>query len=498
MAAAPHPVYWLGNDTLRVSAALFAENRRRLCQGLKAKDGVVSKSVVVLQGGEQKQRYCTDTDLLFRQESFFHWAFGVTEPDCYGAIDVDSGKSILFVPKLPESYATWMGEIFSKDHFKEKYAVDEVQYACDVMHLLVMHSLIFMLFFSPQRGQNTDSGSICREASFEGISRDRAGYSLLAAVCVCSRLIKTDMELEVLRYTNRVSSEAHKLVMKNVKPGQKEYEMESLFQHYCYTKGGMRHTSYTCICGTGNNSSVLHYGHAGAPNDKTIVDGDMCLFDMGGEYYCYSSDITCSFPANGKFTADQRAIYEAVLKSSRAVMAAIKPGVKWTDMHRLADRVHLEELVKIGILHGSVEDMLKVHLGSVFMPHGLGHLLGIDVHDVGGYPEGVDRVDEPGLRSLRMGRLVQERMVLTVEPGIYFINHLLDQALADSTQSCFIDNQVLARFRGFGGVRIEDDIAVTADGIELLTCVPRTVEEIEAFMADSAKPFSLVVKSEKF
>ncbi|GAA6213321.1 xaa-Pro dipeptidase, partial [Lates japonicus] len=275
--------------------------------------------------------------------------------------------------------------------------------------------------------------------------------------------------------------------MKHVKHGQKEYEMESLFQHYCYTKGGMRHTSYTCICGTGNNCSVIFYGHAGAPNDKTIMDGDMCLFDMGGEYYCYSSDITSSFPANGKFTPDQRAIYEAVLKSSRAVMAAIRPGVKWTDMHRLADWVHLEELVKIGILNGSVEDMMKVHLGSVFMPHGLGHLLGIDVHDVGGYPEGVERINEPGLINLLMGRLVQERMVLTVEPGIYFINHLLDQALANPAQSCFINNQVLSRFRGFGGVRIEENIVVTANGIELLTCVPRTVEEIEAFMADSEK-----------
>uniref|UniRef100_A0A3B4FRY6 Xaa-Pro dipeptidase n=1 Tax=Pundamilia nyererei TaxID=303518 RepID=A0A3B4FRY6_9CICH len=472
MAAAAQPVYWLGNDTLRVSAALFAENRRRLCQGLKAKDGVVPKSVVVLQGGEQTQRYCTDTDVLFRQESFFHWAFGVTEADCYGAIDVDSGKSILFVPKLPESYATWMGEIFPKEHFKEKYAVDEVHHTCDV-------SLSVLVF--------TAQSTVMCNVIF--LVRETAGYSF----SVCSRVVKTDMELEVLRYTNRVSSEAHKMIMKHVKPGKKEYEMESLFQHYCYTKGGMRHTSYTCICGTGNNSSVLHYGHAGAPNDKTIAGGDMCLFDMGGEYYCYSSDITCSFPANGKFTPDQRAIYEAVLKASRAVMAALRPGVKWTDMHRVADRVHLEELVKIGILIGSVEDMMKVHLGSVFMPHGLGHLLGIDVHDVGGYPEGIERIDEPGLKSLRMGRLVQERMVLTVEPGIYFINHLLNQALANPAQSCFINNQVLARFRGFGGVRIEDDIAVTADGIELMTCVPRTVEEIEAFMADSTKPFSPVV-----
>uniref|UniRef100_A0A7N6BYY9 Xaa-Pro dipeptidase n=1 Tax=Anabas testudineus TaxID=64144 RepID=A0A7N6BYY9_ANATE len=493
MAAAQQAVYWLGNDTLRVAAALFAENRGRLCRELKAKDGVVPQSVVVLQGGEQKQRYCTDTDLVFRQESFFHWAFGVTEPDCFGAIDVGSGKSMLFVPKLPESYATWMGEIFPKEHFKDKYAVDEVHYTCDVS----LSVLVFTARVCVCRGQNTDSGSICREASFEGISQFQVNNTLLHPVIVECRLIKTDMELEVLRYTNRISSEAHKVVMKNVKPGKKEYEMESLFQHYCYTKGGMRHTSYTCICGTGHNSSVLHYGHAGAPNDKTIMDGDMCLFDMGGEYYCYTSDITCSFPANGKFTPDQRAVYEAVFKSSRAVMAAIKPGVKWTDMHRLTDRVHLEELVKIGILSGSVEDMLKVHLGSVFMPHGLGHLLGIDVHDVGGYPEGVERVDEPGLRSLRMGRLVKERMVLTVEPGIYFINHLLDQALANPAQSCFINNEVLARFRGFGGVRIEDDIAVTADGVELLTCVPRTVEEIEAFMADSEKTFSTVVSSEK-
>uniref|UniRef100_A0A8C2WA98 Xaa-Pro dipeptidase n=1 Tax=Cyclopterus lumpus TaxID=8103 RepID=A0A8C2WA98_CYCLU len=477
---ADQAVHWLGNETLRVSAALFAENRRRLCSGLKDKDGVVPQSVVLLQGGEQKQRFCTDTDLLFRQESFFHWAFGVTEPDCYGAIDVDSGKSVLFVPKLPESYATWMGEIFPKEHFKEKYAVDEVQYTCDIADVLSNLRPAALLTL---RGQNTDSGSICREASFEGISGFKVNNTLLHPVIVECRLVKTDMELEVLRYTNRISSEAHKMVR--------------LFQHYCYTKGGMRHTSYTCICGTGNNSSILHYGHAGAPNEKTITDGDMCLFDMGGEYYCYSSDITCSFPANGKFTPDQRAIYEAVLKSSRTVMAAIKPGVKWSDMHRMADRIHLEELVAIGILNGSVEDMVKVHLGSVFMPHGLGHLLGIDVHDVGGYPEGVERIDEPGLRSLRMGRLVQERMVLTVEPGIYFINHLLDQAQANSAQSCFLNNQVLARFRGFGGVRIEDDIAVTADGIELLTCVPRTVEEIEAFMANSAKPFSPVVTTEK-
>uniref|UniRef100_A0A2I3MJD1 Xaa-Pro dipeptidase n=1 Tax=Papio anubis TaxID=9555 RepID=A0A2I3MJD1_PAPAN len=421
------------------------------------------------------------------RESFFHWAFGVTEPGCYGVIDVDTGRSTLFVPRLPASHATWMGKIHSKEHFKEKYAVDDVQYADEIASVLTSQKPSVLLTL---RGVNTDSGSICREASFDGISKFEVNNTILHPEIVECRVFKTDMELEVLRYTNKISSEAHREVMKAVKVGMKEYELESLFEHYCYSRGGMRHSSYTCICGSGENSAVLHYGHAGAPNDRTIQNGDMCLFDMGGEYYCFASDITCSFPANGKFTADQKAVYEAVLRSCRAVMGAMKPGVWWPDMHRLADRIHLEELAHMGILSGSVDAMVQAHLGAVFMPHGLGHFLGIDVHDVGGYPEGTERIDEPGLRSLRTARYLQPGMVLTVEPGIYFIDHLLDEALADPARACFFNREVLQRFRGFGGVRIEEDVVVTDSGMELLTCVPRTVEEIEACMAGSDKAFS--------
>ncbi|XP_050759884.1 xaa-Pro dipeptidase isoform X3 [Gymnogyps californianus] len=440
MAAAAGPSFWLGNETLKVPVALFVLNRRRLCDRLRQNKDVQKNSVVLLQGGEETQRYCTDTGIVFRQESYFHWTFGVTEAGCFGAVDVDTGRSMLFVPQLPESYAVWMGKIHPPEFFKKKYAVDEVHYVNEISSVLASKKPAVLLTL---RGVNTDSGNVSKEASFEGISQFNVNNKILHPEIAECRVIKTDMELEVLRYTNKISSEAHKEVMKAVKAGMKEYEMES-------------------------------------------------LFDMGGEYYCYGSDITCTFPANGKFTPDQRAIYEAVLKSSRAVMKAVRPGVAWPDMHRLADRVHLEELTKIGILKGNVDDMVKVHLGAIFMPHGLGHLLGIDVHDVGGYPEGVERIDLPGLRSLRTARSLEQGMVLTIEPGIYFIDHLLDQALHDPAQSCFINNDVLQRFRGFGGVRIEDDIAVTASGMELLTCVPRTVEEIEAFMAEgqsSAKSF---------
>ncbi|KAK7811853.1 hypothetical protein U0070_024116 [Myodes glareolus] len=160
MASTSRPSFSLGNETLKVPLALFALNRQRLCERLRKNAAVQAGSAVVLQGGEEMQRYCTDTSIIFRQESFFHWAFGVIESGCYGVIDVDTGKSTLFVPRLPPSYATWMGKIHSKEHFKEKYAVDDVQY-------------------TDERGVNTDSGSVCREASFEGISKFNVNNTIL-------------------------------------------------------------------------------------------------------------------------------------------------------------------------------------------------------------------------------------------------------------------------------------------------------------------------------
>lgn len=144
---------------------------------------------------------------------------------------------------------------------------------------------------------------------------------------------------------------------------------------------------------------------------------------MGGNYYGYAADITCSYPVNGKFTEDQKLIYNAVLNARNAVIAAAKPGVAWTDMHLLANRAMLTSLKQGGLLVGDVEDMIKVGLNEVFQPHGLGHLLGLDVHDVGGYlPNHPERSKEPGLRKLRTARTLLAGMVLTVEPGCYFID----------------------------------------------------------------------------
>lgn len=470
----------MGQESLKVPRKLHTLNRERLVKGLKEASNVEG-SIVLLQGGEAETLYSSDKEITFRQESYFHWAFGVREPDCYGAIKVDTGKSILFIPELSEEYIVWMGKIHPKEHLRKTYEVDEVFFTNQIKDVLAEKKPTKLLTL---KGKNSDSKKFTKEAAFDGMSNFQIDNEILFPVISECRVFKTEYELDVIRYSNKISSEAHEEVMKYIRPGMKEYQLESLFRHYCYARGGCRFVSYTCICGSGENGATLHYGHAGAPNDKTIEDGDMCLFDMGGEYYCYTSDITCSFPANGKFTDKQKGIYNAVLKSSRAVLDSVKPGVKWTDMHLLADRVQLEELKVLGIVQGDIEEMMKVRLGAVFMPHGLGHFLGCDVHDVHGYPEGEkDRPTEAGLKSLRTTRTLQQGMVLTIEPGIYFIEQWIRRALENAEHAQFIVRDVVEQYYGFGGVRIEDDIAVTSNGCELMTTVPRTVEDIESLMA---------------
>lgn len=259
-----------------------------------------------------------------------------------------------------------------------------------------------------------------------------------------------------------------------------------MFLNHCYYYGGCRHVCYTCIVASGHPGSVLHYGHAGAPNDQPVRDGDMALFDMGAEYYRFCSDITCSFPVSGRFTRDQRLVYNAVLRAARAVIGAARPGASWKDLHLLANREMLEDLRAAGLLRGAVDDMMGANLaGRVFQPCGMGHFIGVDVHDVGGYLDGhPERPQGQGLRSLRTARILKENMVLTVEPGCYFVDHLLDRALADPELSGFLVRERVEEFRGFGGVRIEEVVIIKAGGAaEVISQVPRTVEEIEAWMA---------------
>ncbi|KAI8432302.1 hypothetical protein MSG28_004722 [Choristoneura fumiferana] len=448
----------MGPGTLEVPLSLFAKNRKRLAEKLKP------GQIVVLQGGESINHYDTDVEYVFRQESYFTWACGVREEGCFFALDPGTSASYLFKPRLPAEYEVWMGKLHTCDDFKRIYGVDHVYYVDEISKVLKGLHPDALLTLS---GPNTDSGLTAKEAVFEGIDEFKVDNETLFPIIAELRVIKTPEEIDVMRYVVKVSSDAHKQVMLFTKPGLIEYQCESIFLDHCYRVGGCRHVSYTCICGSGHNGATLHYGHAGAPNTKPIQQGEMCLFDMGGNYAGYAADITCSFPANGKFTDDQKLIYEAVLSARDAVIEAAKPGVMWDEMHLVANRAMLEHLKKGGLLNGDVEDMIKAGVNGVLQPHGLGHFLGLDVHDVGGYLPGCPPRPAPPLSRLRTARQLL--------PG-----------MNNPEQSRFFNWEAVERFHGSGGVRIEDDVLITDSGVENMTQVPRTVAEIEDFMANGA------------
>ena len=469
----------MGRDTHRVPMSMHAGARQKLVGRLQRR-GIAGEAVVLLQGGSNRMKYDTDRELLFEQESFFQYFFGVKEPGFYGAIQVGSGRSILFMPRLTEEWGVWMGRIHPPSHFQDIYEVDEVRHVDEMPAVLTGLKPEVLLLLN---GLNTDSGLMASPAVFSGIDNFRTDLSILHPEAVECRVLKSAEEINLLRWINNISSAAHVEVMRRCRPGLSEYQLEAVFLQHVYEHGGCRFTAYTCICGCGPNSAVLHYGHQGAPNDRTLRSGDMFLNDSGAQYHGYASDITCSYPVNGRFESEQRDIYQAVLDSNRAVQKAMKHGILWPDMHRLSVRIVAERLRDIGIIKGSVDELLAHHIPALFMPHGLGHLMGLDVHDVGGYPEGTTRIDEPGIRSLRCGRELEAGMVITVEPGIYFIDAILEPAIANPAISHLLDLDVLKHFRNFGGVRIEDDVLVTEHGSENLTRVPRKIPEIESVMA---------------
>lgn len=423
-------------------------------------------------------KYDTDREWLFEQESFFQYLFGVKEPGFFGAIQIGTGKSILFMPRLSPEWSVWMGRIHSPSDFQQLYEVDEVRYVDELATVLssLKPNALYLL-----HGKNSDSGSTAVPAHFPGIEQFKIDLEILHPEIVECRVHKSTEEIALLRWINGISSEAHIAVMKHCRPGMYEYQLEAAFLHHVYDRGGCRFTAYTCICGCGPNSAVLHYGHQGAPNDQPLREGDMFLNDSGAQYHGYASDITCSFPVNGKFTPEQKDIYDAVLAANRAVQSAMKPGVLWPDMHRLAERVIGERLAEIGLIKGNIDDLLEHHIPALFMPHGLGHLMGLDVHDPGGYPHGISRINEPGIRSLRCGRRLDAGMVITVEPGIYFIDAVLEPALTNPAIARFLTDK-LQSFRRFGGVRIEDDVLVTDHGSDNFTRVPRETSDIESTM----------------
>lgn len=423
--------------------------------------------VVFIQGAETMYRYATDYEFPFRQESNFWYLTGVNEADCALILDLKKEEYHLFVPERDAQYAVWHGYVKTKEQYQEEYSPDHLHYENDL--LKVLNEL------------KPDTVYCVNDEQAEFIEDLDRGFNveteaLVGALTYC-RVLKTEWELDQMREACRVNDMAYLEVMKSIRPGMYEYEMKAVFNKI-QLENGLLQDAYNGIFASGVNASILHY----VENNSKIKDGDLFLMDAGFECNGYAADYTRTFPANGKYTDIQKGIYNSVLEGMSTVLAEAGPGKKMEDLHMLAARTMMEGLKDMDIVRGSLDDLMEQNIFALFFPHGLGHFLGLDTHDVGGYPKGVDRIDRPGIKFLRARRELQPGMVVTIEPGIYFVPAVLNPAIKDNEKKQFLNTDKVESLLNFGGVRIEDDIAITENGHENLTNVPKETDEIEKLM----------------
>lgn len=428
----------------------FASRRRALLERL-----VQQHSVAFFRSAPALLRN-NDTDHDYRQDSDFYYLTGLDEPD---AALVLSGvhpehRSVLFVRSRNPDREMWEGPRVGVDEAPHRYGVD-VAYAIDELGAKLPDYLqnAQRLIARIGSGGEYDRGLLGALDATRG--RARLGTTFPTeledpvAVVHEMRLIKDDCELELTREACRITAEGHLAAMRAAAPGKREYEVEAALSQVFRSKGAPRH-SFLPIVGSGPNATVLHY----VRNDRLIEDGDLVLVDAGAEYGLYSGDVSRTFPANGRFTSAQRRIYEIVLGAQMAAIEATRPGATIDGIHKQVCEHIVDGLMQCELLTGDRAEILEKQSYKRFYPHRTSHWLGMDVHDVGRYylKPHESRPLEPG-------------MIITIEPGIYI----------PPTGDCPRDE-----FRGIG-VRIEDDVLVTANGYEVLTSgVPKTVEEVEA------------------
>ncbi|SCU78270.1 LAME_0A03928g1_1 [Lachancea meyersii CBS 8951] len=432
---------------------------------LEKKTDCDSSKAAIFIAGEQLEaiKYCDQTK-PFRQNRYFYYLTGTNIPGCSVIFDLATDSLTLFLPDVDADDVMWSGLPMSVEAAHNKYDVDKVLYAKDLESELEK--------LAPRKVYTTDLDRF--PASPMGdqlISGDpHLFYALDEA-----RLTKDWYEIQLLRRAAEVTDNCHLAVMSALPIENNEGHMHAEFTYHALRQGS-KNQGYDPICCSGTSCSTLHY----VKNDESMENKHSVLIDAGAEWENYTADVTRCFPINGTFTKEHREIYEAVLDMQSQVMDKIKPGVSWESLHLLAHRILIEHFLKLGIFKKSFsqEEIMNRKASLCFFPHGLGHLLGMDTHDVGGYANYND--SDPLLQYLRLRRQLQEGMVVTDEPGIYFNTFLIKEYLEKHPERAEVVNkEVMKKYMYVGGVRIEDNILVTRNGYENLTGITSDPDEIE-------------------
>ncbi|KAH7038329.1 putative Xaa-Pro aminopeptidase [Microdochium trichocladiopsis] len=410
-----------------------------------------------------------DEPVPFRQRRAFMYLTGAADlADGAVIYDMATDKSILFIPPVDPEHVVWAGLPLSPEQALAKYDVDEV-----LPNTELNPTLARLGAANPTATLFAIADRVADRVTF--LEFGTKNLSVLGDAIDECRVVKDEYEVALIVKANRVSGAAHRAVMQRTKGAQNEYELQGVFLGECVSRGA-KEQAYPCIVASGRDAATLHYVH----NNKPLGGKELLLVDAGAEWDCYASDITRTFPISGKFSPRARAIYDIVLKMQLDTIAMLKAGVSWDSVHLLAHRIAIEGLLELGIFKkgaGTVDEILEARTSAAFLPHGLGHYLGMDTHDTGGHPNYADK--DPLFRYLRVRRDLPAGSVVTVEPGIYFCEFIIRPFLADPKHARFIDEAVLDQYWDVGGVRIEDNILITEDGSVNLTDAVKDAAEME-------------------
>lgn len=427
--------------------------RSQLAEFMKRMD---QKSVAIIPAAREATR-SNDTQYRYRQDSDFLYLTGFEEPESIAIIAPGrEQKYTLFVrPRDPER-EIWDGKRAGVEGAKSEFGAEEAFPIAEFDEKL--HEILDganLLYYRLGVNADLDDKIIKQIARMRALNRKpiHPPRTIVdpATIVHEMRVLKSDEEIELMQRAADIAAEAHVEAMKSVRAGMNEFEVEAMLEHY-FRRNGASGPAYTSIIGAGANATVLHY----ISNNGELRDGELLLIDAGAEYKGYASDITRTFPINGRFTKAQREIYDLVLEAQMACIELVRPGTTHDELKSHSIEVLTEGMVRLGLLKGDPKELIKEKKHEQFYMHGLGHMLGIDVHDVGVYYyDKESRALEPGV-------------VMTVEPGLYISPDTKD-----------IPEQYLGI-----GVRIEDDVLCTTNGPRVLTSkVPKNADEIEALMA---------------
>lgn len=420
----------------------------------------------------------------FRPDSSFLYFFGLDQPDLFGMIDIDNNADYLFGNDIDMEDIIWMGNLPTIAERAASVAISKSfplnKISEHIQRAVQQKKKIHFLF--PYRGEIQIQMMQLLGMDLETLRKNNS--EALAIAITELRSIKSIEEVVEIEKIVDVAGLMHTTAMKMAKAGVVEREIAGVIEGIALSHGVG--ASFPVILS--KHGEILHNHHHG----NVLQNGDLLVVDSGAEAESYyASDITRTCPVGGKFSQKQKEIYEIVLAANMAAISMCKPGIFYRDVHLNAAKVIAEGLKALGLMKGNTDEAVSKGAHALFFPHGLGHMLGLDVHDMEnigekyvGYDSSVTRSEQFGLAYLRLAKKLQPGYVITDEPGIYFIPALIDQWKAESKFTEFINYNKLEGYKNFGGIRIEDDILITDNGCRVLgNPIPKTVAEVEAITA---------------